>query len=134
MKRFTTLAPLFLAAALVLVPAYVFSDGDETAPAPQVRYANFIDEDGDGICDNWQAGGQGLGLGKGTRENFVDEDGDGVCDNYQSGLRKGKGQGRGYKQGAGFLDANDDGVCDNCTGDSKKVRSRIGNGRGRSGK
>jgi len=134
MKRFTTLALVLLAAALVLVPAYVFSDDDEAAPATQTLSTNFIDENGDGICDNWQAGGQSLGLGKGNRENFVDEDGDGVCDNYQSELRKGKGQGRGYRQGAGFLDADGDGVCNNCTGDSKNVRTRIGNGRGRSGK
>ena len=134
MKRFTTLALILLAAALVLVPAYVFSDDDEATPATQTGSTNFIDEDGDGICDNWQAGGKGLGLGKGNRENFVDEDGDGICDNYQSGLRKGLGQGRGYRQGAGFLDADGDGVCDNCTGESKNVKSRNGKGRGRNGK
>lgn len=134
MKRFTILSLLLLAAVLVPVPAYVFSDGDETTPAPQTRYANFVDEDGDGICDNRQTGGQGLGLGKGNRDTFVDEDGDGVCDTYQSGLRKGKGQGRGYGQGAGFLSADGDGVCDTSTGDTRNVKSRNGKCRGRGGK
>jgi hypothetical protein len=57
--------------------------------------ANYVDSNGDGICDN--AGKRGAGKGQGYRgrgkngagkgaqrgPNFVDEDGDGVCDNLQ---------------------------------------------------
>lgn len=77
------------------------------------RGASFVDEDNDGVCDNYQSGqcqgkgqgkgqyncqrlknGSGEGLKNGQKQgngqgtcgvNFVDEDGDGVCDNYQSG-------------------------------------------------
>lgn len=35
---------------------------------------NYVDADGDGICDNYGANGCG--------RNYVDADGDGVCDNY----------------------------------------------------
>lgn len=45
---------------------------------------DFVDEDGDGICDN-----------------FVDEDGDGVCDNA---LHDGTGYGHGYGDCDGSCD------------------------------
>lgn len=55
----------------------------------------FIDEDGDGICDNFATGACGLG--------YVDENGDGICDNYAygSGCRNGGGRGcgRGGRRG-----------------------------------
>ena len=55
---------------------------------------NYVDEDGDGICDNYQSG-QCHGYGEG----FVDEDGDGICDNCQGacgwGHHHGNGKGRG---------------------------------------
>ena len=44
------------------------------APAGRGQKARFVDEDGDGVCDN-------CGLAKEECANFVDEDGDGVCDN-----------------------------------------------------
>lgn len=49
---------------------------------------NYVDADGDGICDN--CGGTGCGV------NYVDADGDGVCDNYASGWGRGCGRGRGH--------------------------------------
>ena len=53
---------------------------------------NFVDADGDGICDNYGTNGCG--------RNYVDADGDGVCDNYAT--RGGHGCGaRGYGHGAG---------------------------------
>ena len=55
---------------------------------------NFVDADGDGVCDN---------RGDGACAGFVDSDGDGVCDNYANGACA----------GAGFVDADGDGVCDN---------------------
>jgi hypothetical protein len=75
-----------------------------------VQRTNFVDVDGDGICDNSQSG-QCHGYGNGSRNGyrngcgndcsgFVDEDGDGICDNcqstcgqgYQNGNRRGRGQ------------------------------------------
>lgn len=46
---------------------------------------NYVDTNGDGICDNW-----GTGCGR----NYVDADGDGVCDNL--GTYPLSGQGRGH--------------------------------------
>ena len=50
---------------------------------------NFIDEDGDGLCDNWAGGGGWCGNG----QCFIDEDGDGVCDNWTSRPMDGTGLG-----------------------------------------
>lgn len=63
-----------IAAAVVLVL------GVTTAFAAGGR--NFVDADGDGICDN-------RGTGRGVC--YVDADGDGVCDNYGTGRWAGRG-------------------------------------------
>lgn len=55
---------------------------------------NFVDTDGDGICDHYttrQTTSQEVNFSQNGRgRNFVDADGDGICDNY------GTRQGRGY--------------------------------------
>lgn len=52
----------------------------------------------------------------GNGKNYVDADGDGVCDNYGSN-RNGCGKRSGYGKrsgcGKGYIDADGDGVCDN---------------------
>ncbi|NJP04999.1 MAG: hypothetical protein HC837_04910 [Chloroflexaceae bacterium] len=49
---------------------------------------DFVDADGDGVCDN-------AGQNQGDGPNFVDADGDGVCDHAGQPPRDGSGQGRG---------------------------------------
>jgi len=94
--------------------------------------AAFVDEDGDGVCDN---AGEGVGHAwgfvdensDGVNDNFVDADGDGVCDNEGQNLGYGRtakgstaGQGAGTMQrgqskgmrGASFVDADGNGICD----------------------
>ena len=62
--------------------------------------ANFVDEDNDGVCDNFGTGAQG-GNGNGNGgANFVDEDNDGVCDNFGTGAGAGQ-QNRGNANGRG---------------------------------
>jgi len=53
----------------------------------------FVDNNNNGICDNFEARGQS---GKGA--NFVDKNGDGVCDN-RGIVVKGNGRGNGCGQG-----------------------------------
>lgn len=65
-------------------------------------FCQFVDADGDGICDNCGLGGCSIG--------YVDVDGDGVCDNYGSG-----NCGMGAGKGTGYVDADGDGICDNRT-------------------
>ncbi len=100
----------------------------------------FVDNDNDGICDNFEKGtpgnpnangkgrlldgsgrsrGQGYGVrnGRGGGRNFVDADKNGICDYYENG-RAGRGPGRGVglRNGKGreanFIDANNNGICD----------------------
>ena len=80
---------------------------------------NFIDEDGDGVCDTCgNVPGTGMGNQHGTGamgSNFVDEDGDGVCDTCGSvpGTGMGSQHGNGM-MGSNFVDLDGDGVCDSC--------------------
>lgn len=64
------------------------------APVQPYQTAQWVDEDGDGICDNQGTRCQGQG--------FIDADGDGICDNQNARC-----------QGQSFTDANGDGICDN---------------------
>ena len=99
MKRFNTLAAILAIAVFTLVSSQAFSQnmGNRTPAGPA-----FVDEDGDGICDNYVEG-QRRGLGNGTRANFVDADGDGVCDNRgtRSGERLKDGSGKGGRNVSG---------------------------------
>ena len=110
--------------------ALAATPGDGMPAADDRIGANFVDEDGDGVCDE-----------------FVDEDGDGVCDNAgQNAMGEGNGYmgGRnaefsengphgthqGSNGGAGFVDADGDGVCDNA-GAGEQQQKGHGHGRNR---
>ena len=128
MKRFYTFTLLLAFAVFSL--AAVQAIAQETTVDPPTG-PSFVDENADGICDNFQNGGIGLGLGngKGNRANFVDDDKDGVCDNFQSGQRKGRGAGNGRGIRANFVDDDKDGICDNFgTGMGNGTRGGRGQG------
>ena len=56
----------------------------------------FVDNDGDGICDNCGSNNCGNGAG------YVDADGDGICDNYTANTsQNGSGSRRGHCGGRG---------------------------------
>lgn len=76
---------------------------------------NFVDADGDGVCDNWGSGNQRLrtpGCGLGQGQGFIDADNDGVCDNWNgqgAGVQRGQGRGLGQGQGQGHGNGNGNG-------------------------
>lgn len=148
----------------ILAAALVFSIGSTTALAAEPQYsgcrgrynadgiqASFVDENGDGICDNFASGACGCGYGCGIRRQdglnrgsglrnsrclwhtaedgswvrCVDADGNGVCDTCGATL----------PLGAGFVDEDGDGICDNdssgiCRGGYCGGAGRQGGGRG----
>lgn len=86
------------------------------------------------------------GRGQGTQSAFVDDNNDGVCDNYENGSpgqrqvdgrgngmhqgmnqgrqgqgMKGKGMMKGQNKGGNFVDADKDGVCDNAGNDQARA-------------
>lgn len=71
------------------VKAQTTQTGQNTSP-------NFVDKNGDGICDNHQTRGKQAQCAK-----FVDANGDGVCDNCKGNCNNGQGNccGKGMKQG-----------------------------------
>jgi hypothetical protein len=109
-----------LAFAVLLVGSVTASAQTARKPAATTQAGtsvgpNFVDANGDGICDYYQSGtrrgrmsaagaGNGPGNGTGNRgvgPNFVDANGDGICDHFQSGAGQGRlgvaggGNGRG---------------------------------------
>ena len=54
--------------------------------------ANFVDENGDGVCDNPD-----------RQKNFVDEDSDGVCDNIGENGRDHDGDGIPNEQDTDYI-------------------------------
>lgn len=91
--------------ALFLTAALIFSLCSTTViAANHANCRNFVDNDGDGNCDNYTSNGNGCRRHSGCGRRYVDADGDGKCDNYAS---NGNGCGRRY------IDADGDGNCDN---------------------
>jgi len=165
MKKYFAIAATFLMA--VLVTAQVSYAQGKTVPAqlnlltPESG-VNFVDEDGDGVCDN-EPVGDGEGFGKGNRgaekQEFVDEDGDGVCDNEPIGEGPGNrgavrpnfidedgdgicdNEGTGLGEGKGnrgtvkpnFVDLDGDGVCDNYIDGGERAQQLLGDGSGATG-
>lgn len=78
----------------------MFAQGGKNKNQKQYR-TNFVDADGDGVCDNIGTQSKSQGV------NFVDADGDGVCDN------EGTCTSNGERKQLNFVDANSDGICDN---------------------
>ena len=114
------MVPVFAALALVMVLGTVALAADEpvTRPSGPGQCLNFVDENGDGVCDNAgqqaapratapaasRCAGQrqaGNGAGQGGNGAFVDADGDGVCDNLGQNVppRDGTGRQNGAAQG-----------------------------------
>ena len=102
MKRTTKVAGIALAATLLCstaVPALAagrFGSGAANAGTGVCQSQNWVDEDGNGICDN---------AGTCQNESRVDEDGDGICDNagtcQHHGCQDGTGICAGHRHGNG---------------------------------
>ena len=88
-----------IALMLVFMGSISFAQAQNAEPKQPVKsdsckyHKNFVDENKDGICDNY-AKNHATGKGK----NFVDENKDGVCDHRAQNQPKGcqgTGQGKG---------------------------------------
>ena len=114
--------------------------GVETGSAPQAPAAapawgpGFVDANGNGICDRFEARGSRRGAGWGVAfgprfgqtaaasgPGFVDANANGICDRFEAqgrpagpGWARGRGgrPGRTGTWGPGFVDANGNGICD----------------------
>ncbi len=106
-------------AAVLTVPGITLAAGNADAGqygnGQNTAQPSFIDENNDGVCDNWVQGGQ-QGRGQGT---FVDEDGDGICDNRDQAGQQRLGQ-------QGQRGANDEA----CNGTAQRLRAHDGTGQG----
>ena len=126
MKRYNTLTLVFAAVFTLFAVAAIAQNG---APVNSDVPETFIDEDGDGVCDTYQAGGQGQGPGQGNgRAGNAYKNGTGAAGGTQAKtqlhLRDGSGTGNAYKSG----------TCA-ATGTGRQTRSggagKGGSGRGR---
>lgn len=89
MKKIITILTVLSLLLTAGLTAMAENDAAPAACPAGCTKANFVDANGDGVCDS-----------------FVDADNDGVCDGC--GLR----QGNQGQRGANFTDADGDGVCD----------------------
>jgi hypothetical protein len=99
-KKALLIVVLVAALMVLIVPLAVEAAGPRGQGTPG---AGFVDENGDGICDNCPHAGYGHHYGfvdadgDGVNDNFVDEDGDGICDHLEAG-----GLGMGRHRGMGM--------------------------------
>lgn len=90
MKRLMTLT-LAAAVATLAIPVLAQTPGKNTASP------TFVDRDGDGICDTYQAGGRQQGQGKGQGKGPANGTGN---------------QGMGPRDGSGYGAGSCTGTCD----------------------
>ncbi|MDO9510844.1 MAG: hypothetical protein Q7J34_03720 [Bacteroidales bacterium] len=71
----------------------------QTENSQNVKPGTFIDNDKDGVCDNYQ-----IRNAQGTRNgrNFVDANADGICDNATTFKNGNRPNGKGKRCGQGF--------------------------------
>jgi hypothetical protein len=107
---------ILLAVFTVFFASQGFAQSEATTDKQDVKqttatttdYGKFVDKDGDGVCDNFEALGDKAGKGC----NFVDANGDGICDHHADGTcLKGnqnccKGQGANCGKGQGQKNRN----------------------------
>lgn len=91
----------------------------KTAQAEKMTAGKFVDNDKDGVCDNYQARNK-----SGRGQNFIDKNGDGVCDNKPNA-----GNGRGNRNGCGYGNQHRHGQGHgNCCGRGNGFQYRHGQG------
>lgn len=84
-----------------------FAKNTDAANTTVIKGPNFVDENGDGICDNQGKKGKGGGKGKHNRR----------------GARDGSGPKNGSNnRGPNFADKNGDGICDNRVENGSKTK------------
>jgi len=114
-----------LAIVLLMVTSFTFAQDTKTGTQIGVKNANWVDADGDGICDNFGTSAQGnkqqnkmkkKGSYAGTGQGLGHGYGDGTASRPQDGTGFGKKNGAG--KGTGL-----------CTGAGNPDSGRKGNGR-----
>jgi hypothetical protein len=103
------------------VNAQTNSDNDQKTKTTENVRSGFVDNNGDGVCDNYDGkrAGKGLGPGNGNGQG---------CGQGKGSGHRGNGQGRGGN--GNFTDANNNGTCDNQENGTGPLRDGSGNGRG----
>lgn len=89
--------------ATILAMVLIFSVCSTTVISAGPRNGrNFVDADGDGICDNYGSNGNGYGNGYCNGNGYVDADGDGVCDNIKYTIKYNLNGGKNNKKNPSF--------------------------------
>ena len=100
---------IFMAVALVAMTGAVYAQS--TAKQKTQQGVNYVDENKNGVCDNYENGkggnnpkGDGVRLKDGSGRTSGKGKGCGNC----QGMRNGQGN-----RGKNYVDANKNGICDN---------------------
>lgn len=85
--------------AIFFTMALIFSLCSTTViAASPMNGRNFVDDDGDGNCDNYTSNGNGCGRRPGCGKGYVDAVGDGVCDNKKYTIKYNLNGGKNNKK------------------------------------
>jgi hypothetical protein len=95
-------------------------NSQNTQTAANAVPGKFVDNNKDGVCDNYQTR-----MKNGRGANYVDKNGDGVCDNFKAG-GQGKGKGNPNCCGMGYQHRHGKGN-GNCCGSGYGYRQKYGN-------
>ncbi len=133
LRKWMTSALVAALLVVAVVGAALAADETVTAPVGPGQCTEFVDADGDGVCDNAGQNGMGNGSRRGMQGNRTGMQGN------RTGMG-GMGAGQGLNQSGNFVDADGDGQCDlwqDADGDGvndSAPRDGTGNQHGRSGR
>ena len=116
-KRITVLLAVLIFASYQGISQNTATTQKNAQATTKVTPGKFVDNNKDGVCDNYQAKGN-----SGRGANFVDKNGDGVCDNRGN---FGKGRGNSNGCGKGYQHRNRQGH-GNCCGIGNGYQHRHG--------
>jgi len=86
------------------------NSGTTNQPASSGKGVAFVDENKDGICDNFE---NRNGKDQSARGRYGNKGGSGYGNGRGNCNGKGPGKGQGQGNGRNFVDKNEDGICDN---------------------
>ena len=93
MKKFVT----------ILTTALIFCMCSTTVvSARHMNRRNYVDADGDGVCDNYSHNSNGCGRHSNCGKGYVDADGDGVCDNIKYTIKYNLNGGKNNKKNPSY--------------------------------
>lgn len=129
MKKLVLSLALIAGMAFAASSVQAQNNGEKTEKQKTTKNvrSGFVDNNNDGVCDNYDGNRAGKGLGPGNGQGQGRDQGKRLG---RHGNGRGQGQGQGRGGNGNFADTNQNGTCDNLENGTGRQRLQDGSGNG----